>query len=362
MEVLSSQGPYTVEFPDSLAAYKFSKLDSKSDYYLVADTYVWKLYENLYPEWADFPKFLVEANENTKTLACVEDLSRWLISHHASKTSSIIAFGGGVIQDLVTFTSRNFHRGCSWEYHPTTLLSQSDSCIGSKCGINVLPHKNQLGTVYAPRRVVVISELLDTLTHDELVSGYGEIFKLSITGPGHFYSKLREMLSSSESTSVLPSGDILKELIFLSLNAKKFVIEEDEHERGPRRVLNYGHSFGHALESLTENRITHGHAIVFGMDLINYLGVQWGITEASFYSDFNQLLRRFFGTTPMPSSITASSLVHQLRTDKKMAYGKMNFAVPTSVGDIRIVEKDLNTDLEVLVKKYLSECNVFITS
>jgi len=356
-KVLSTFGPYDVKFVRHQDNSKFEKLDSRSDYVLVADRDVWSTYADKYSFWHELPIFLVEANEETKTLQMVEQLANWLVNNECSKSTTILAFGGGVIQDLVTFTARVFHRGCRWEYYPTTLLSQADSCIGSKCALNLMPHKNQIGTVYAPKRVVIDTELLQTLPEEELISGFGEIFKLSVTGPDFFYPEFRFFLERRDRISL--KNENIENWIYKSLLAKKSIIEQDELESDLRRILNYGHSFGHALEALTLNEISHGKAVVFGMDLINFLGVQWGLTEVNFYKEFNELLRLFFGNTEISIPITPQELVNQLKTDKKMEYGQINFAVPLKPGDIRIVKKSLDTNLISLVGNYLENENVF---
>lgn len=358
--IKSTRGYYDVEFHREVKAIDERVPQDSSDFYLVVDAKVWQLYGPKLKVWQNLPIFQVEATEESKTLAAVQRLSDWLVSHRATKTSTIVGFGGGIVQDLVTFTASIFHRGCNWVYYPTTLLSQSDSCIGSKCGINVLPHKNQLGSIYAPQRVVIVDELLQSLPKEEIVSGYGEIFKLSITGKQHFYSLLKSLLSQSEPQ--LPQGSSLQSIISLSLQAKKSVIEEDELESGPRRVLNLGHSFGHALESLSGYEISHGRAIVFGMDLINYLGVSWGLTNREFASEFRGLLKRYFGSFIPSNGISANGLIEELKSDKKMAHGVMHFAIPRVPGVIEIVPKELDSALVSLVDQYLKDECVFFTS
>jgi len=358
LSVNSSNGSYSVDFFESIGSYNHFS-DEDVQFLLVADENLWEIYGDKFHSWQLIPKHLVKANENTKTLSEVDALCRWLVRHGATKTTVLIGFGGGVIQDLVTFTASIFHRGCSWEFVPTTLLSQSDSCIGSKCGINILPHKNQLGTVYGPRKIVIIEELLQTLSSEEIASGFGEIIKLSITGTHEFYAELIETLNRNY--PFFPKGEDLRKLIFLSLKAKKVIIEEDEHEKGSRRVLNYGHSFGHALEALSSNTIKHGLAVVFGMDLINFLGVKWGITQDNFYLEFKSLLNRYYKKFLPTSLVDAEMLLDFLKSDKKMAFGKMNFAVPIMPGQITIVEKDLDSSLKSLITDYLrNECGFFI--
>ena len=152
------------------------------------------------------------------------------------------------------------------------------------------------------------------------------------------------------------------EIIKLSLMSKQHIIEEDEYEANLRRVLNYGHSFGHALESITKNTVTHGYAILFGMDLINYLGTKWRLTPPAVYLEFKSLIQKFYPDYKISINITAADLLKEIAKDKKMVNGKMNFAVLKSPGNLEIVEKELDSSLRDLVADYLKNESIFRTT
>ena len=171
--IKSRQGDYKVDFVSSVS--ELSELSVSNETFLVADALVYDLYSAKLGKLTELPTYLVEATEQTKTIDGVSSLVDWLLQNKATRSANIIALGGGVIQDLVTFTAHIYYRGVSWTFLPTTLLSQSDSCIGAKCGINVLPLKNQLGVLHSPSHIVIFSEFLETLPAIEIVSGFGEI-------------------------------------------------------------------------------------------------------------------------------------------------------------------------------------------
>lgn len=352
--IKSLQGDYSVVFEENIQSAIEAALTINSDCYLIIDAKVWNLYKSSMERLNQFPRMLIDVKEANKSLDVVGQISEWLVQEGATKSSLIIAIGGGMVQDLATFTSHIYYRGINWAYLPTTLLSQSDSCIGAKCGLNLLQYKNQLGVIHSPSKVIICPDFLASLGELDYSSGYGEILKLSLTGELEFYKDFKLHLSENG----FKREDVSK-LIIHSLRAKQNVIEEDEYETDLRRILNYGHSFGHVLESLTENSIPHGAAIVFGMDLMNYLGVKWGITEKSFQIEFSELARKYFFEYKLPKTITPELLVLSLKTDKKMSNGNMNFAVAKRPGEIVIHNCPLDQGLSDLVGKYLNDNPIF---
>lgn len=313
-----------------------TNLESYDDKFILVDTSIYDLFQNVFSHFPEDRVFKVVADESNKNLFQVEEICAWLMSKNATKTSLLIGVGGGIIQDLSTFVSHIYYRGMKWIYCPTTVLSMSDSCIGAKCALNLAGHKNQLGVIHPPSGIYLVSDFLDTLPDREIKSGLGEILKLSVTGPGEFYSRYKSEALHS---------DKLVELMLLSLKSKQFIIEEDEYESDLRRILNYGHSFGHALESLSNHEVSHGEAILFGMDLINFLGVRWGITNPDFEADFRATINMVFPEAFFPQGVSAKSLVDELKHDKKMQNGLMVFAVPVDNGNLTLVSKKLNESL-----------------
>jgi len=300
--------------------------------------------------------YAVDALESTKTLEGVTKLISWLLENDCNRSTTIIGIGGGIIQDLVTFTANIFYRGISFVLIPTTLLSMADSCIGAKSGINFGCFKNQLGVIQAPRGVHIASSFLESLSDLDIKSGYGEILKLAITGSQEaFHAVLNEV-----STNGL-RGPHLLGLIRQSLEIKKVVIEKDEYEVDLRRILNYGHTFGHALEALTDHAIPHGLAVAWGIDLINFM-------TCKINHDFDKedaLVHEFVRTHlsfVLNDFPTAEELVAMTRRDKKMSNGKLNLAVPSAVGKLVISPVSLDEELVALVDDYLKTRNVYAPS
>jgi 3-dehydroquinate synthase len=355
--IKSGQGDYSVKFLREIKEINLALKKYEEDYFLICDDKVWKIYEKYFKAIPTKSKIVLKADEELKTVNGVNKVLEWLSINGATKTSQILAIGGGVIQDIATFVSHIYYRGIKWHFIPTTLLSQADSSIGAKCGINLLSHKNQLGVIHSPSSILIVEEFLSSLDLEEFQGGFGEIYKLSVTGPGQFYEMLKDKLLK---IGITPSNSL--ELVQASLLAKKYIIEEDEYEKDLRRILNYGHSFGHALESLTDNTVTHGFGVFFGMDLINFLGTKWGTTKVSFYKEFKSLIVDNFSSYMIHNEITASGLLSEVTKDKKVQNGVMNFAVLYSPGDIRIVEKKLDKQLENYVEEYLANEAIFRAS
>ena len=355
--IKSQQGDYPVHFFREISELEQILETSEDELFVIADTNVWKIFNDSLIKINFSNLLLLDANEETKTMNGVTSILSWLSQNKATKSSVILAIGGGVIQDLATFTSHIYFRGIKWRYVPTTLLSQADSCIGAKCGINLLSHKNQIGVLHSPSEVYVVEQFLRKLPVEELRGGFGEIYKLSVTGPGYFFDTFKESLIRNG----ISTNNII-DLIRLSLVSKKYIIEEDEYEKNLRRILNYGHSFGHALESVSKNTVTHGYGVLFGMDLINFLGVKWSVTPKDFYIEFKALIETSFPDYRILANITAEDLIKEVAKDKKILKGKMNFAVLKSPGNLVIVEKDLDETLLANVKDYLLNESIFRAS
>ena len=353
LEISSVNGNYFANFHANIEDL-VEVIIAHKDVYVLIDSEISRLYPNLMSARSDAKYFKVASNEANKSLSKVAEISEWLIDSGATKTTHLVGIGGGVVQDLSTFVSHIYYRGIDWTFIPTTLLSQADSCVGSKCALNLNGHKNQLGVVHTPKSVDVFPGFLETLPYSAIQSGFGEIAKLAVTGENQFLTEFKTYLRKYG-----VSTDNLEEIIYSSLNAKKYVIDQDEYESDLRRVLNYGHSFGHALESLTDNSIVHGDAVVVGMDIINFIGLRREITDYAFYLEMSELFEEFFSHIILKKSFDANRWVQELKHDKKMRHGKMNFAIPVRNGDIRIFKTELDDDLILLVGEYLETSRFF---
>ena len=289
---------------------------------------------------------LLDATEDTKTLSGFERILAFFDEARLTKQSQVVVVGGGIIQDVSAFACALYRRGTPWLFLPTTLLAQSDSCIGAKAGLNRLGAKNQLGLFSAPRSVRVHSAWLRTLDARDLRSGLGEILKLHITG-GPEAMRLYRSERSDDVTEV----DAIAPLVRRALAVKRAVIERDEFESGLRRCLNYGHTFGHAIEGVTEYRIAHGTAVVLGMMLVNELSAAWGMLARSELEALHADCRALVGDDDREvlREVSTAALLELVRKDKKAGANNITLALVETVGQMRLRSVAIDRALESAV-------------
>jgi len=265
----------------------------------------------------------ITPNEETKSIETVLDICEKLLEFKFDKGNELVVIGGGITQDLGAYTAKTFKRGIKWAFVPTTLLSQCDSCIGGKTALNFKSYKNQLALFSAPNRVIIDSNYIKTLSKNDMVSGMGEIVKLFLTG-GSYYVDRFDSFS-------------LKEKIFHSLAIKKAVIEKDEFENFERKSLNYGHSFGHAIEAVTRYEIPHGEAVLLGIEIVNKL-----------FNNNPQITSMIEKLTSLRKIkyVSAKDLIAIAKTDKKVKDGIISLVVVPEAGVTKFVETPLDKPLE----------------
>jgi len=215
---------------------------------------------------------------------------RGLLAAACPRDAHLVVIGGGVVQDIGCFVASVLFRGLRWTLLPTTLLAQCDSCIGGKSSLNIAQYKNQIGTYYPPHAVRLAFDFLRTLNREALLSGLGEAIKLHLlAGPAEAEGVRRQAADALENPSVL------HELVWASLRIKQRYIEADEFDRGVRRLLNYGHTFGHAFESATGYAIPHGIAVTLGVVAATFFSYRLGWVDAAAYQGLTAWLQAFFG-------------------------------------------------------------------
>lgn len=353
LEIKSAQGTYAVQFFEEidLVAHQVAQLPRVM---VVLDRMVASLYGKLFePILKAVPTFLLDATEEEKTLSGVTKVASWLQKNDCNKQNTLVAIGGGIIQDIVAFTAHVYYRGLKWAYVPTTLLGMSDSCIGAKCCINLNSYKNQLGAFHAPARVFLCPRFTETLPDRDVASGYGEILKLMWTGSVEHFQQLEGIVGCEGLRS--PSLPIL---LRASLEVKKSIIEVDEYESGLRRILNYGHTFGHALEGLTNHLVPHGLAVAWGMDLVNYLALRKGMLSREHFQAMHAFIRSYLPFR-LPVSVKPSELVQFARRDKKVADGQINLILAAKPGCLQVVKTPFDTSLEAGIAEYTTHHDVF---
>ena len=229
----------------------------------------------------------------------------------------------------------------------------SSDLIGAKCCINLNTYKNQLGAFHAPARVLLCTEFTDTLREHDVASGYGEILKLMLTGSREHFERLR----GSVRAGGLRNAD-LPRLTGESLEVKKGIIEVDEYEAGLRRTLNYGHTFGHALEGLTEHAVPHGLAVAWGVDLVNYLALRRGLLAEADYRAVHDFVRRHLPFA-LPRRVAAADLIGYAKRDKKVADGRVNLILAERPGRLHVVPTPFDARLHEQIDEYLTRENVY---
>jgi 3-dehydroquinate synthase len=344
--IRSGQGDYAVESLPSLAQLSRA-IGAIERAHLFVDERVAALYPTLLDGVDPTRVHRAPATEEEKTLGGVERLARFLQETNASKDATLVVIGGGIVQDVGAFAAHVYYRGIPYVLVPTTLLSMADSCIGAKTGVNLGAFKNQLGFFQSPSRVLAWSGFLKTLEPDAIRSGFGEILKLAIIGGSQPYARFREYVNQFAF-----EVDGIDEIIFDALRVKQRIIEEDEYEKNLRKILNYGHTFGHALEGVTEHEVPHGLAVAWGVDVANYIAMRTGLLSLETFDDLHDVVAARFKLT-LRRKVKAGDLIAKMRRDKKATGNSVRLVLAAGIGDMRLIPTALDEHLEALIVDYL---------
>jgi 3-dehydroquinate synthase len=271
---------------------------------------------------------LMDDAESAKNLRTVESICRALVQSGADRRSLIVAVGGGVIGDVVGFAAASYLRGVDLVHVPTTVVAQVDSSIGGKTGVNLPEGKNLVGAFYPPRLILTDPTALRTLPEREFRGGLAEIIKHGIIADVEMFAYLETNISRVLRRD--PSA--LEYLIPRNVAIKARIVSRDEHESGLREILNFGHTFAHALETVTRyRRYRHGEAVAWGMMAAALLGHEIGVTRADDVSRVVALVRRIGPLPPWPR-VPAKNLIAAMRSDKKARHGKVRLVLTPGIG------------------------------
>jgi 3-dehydroquinate synthase len=301
----------------------------------VAKHYLEPLQNSLQDVGIKAQHFVIAAGESSKSFANYQDLCEKILELQPDRHTAIIALGGGVVGDLAGFVASTLLRGLPFVQIPTTLLSQVDSSVGGKVAINAKAGKNLVGAFYQPKIVLMDLDTLSTLTHAELLSGYGEVVKYGLLGDADFYERLLELGGVFE---IANNNEITKQIIKHCCAMKAEIVAEDEKEQGRRALLNLGHTFAHAMEKMAGYQLLHGQAVALGclmaMRLSELLGYDISQTQIND-------LQNHFKAINMPTKIAdfaastnwdVEELVGCCYGDKKASNGSLNFVVLHQIG------------------------------
>ncbi|GAB2695480.1 AroB-related putative sugar phosphate phospholyase (cyclizing) [Aliiglaciecola aliphaticivorans] len=323
--VQSFKGEYRVEFIEYTKGLSETIKDGDV---VVADSNVLKLYPEIRKLASNLNIVEIQANEQAKTYENIGLIMERIISFGFSKNNRIIAIGGGVVQDICSFSSSVMFRGIEWIFIPTNLLTQCDSCIGSKTSVNLGNFKNQLGGFHPPKHIYIDFSFIDTLGHQEVSSGLGEMMHYFLTEKDADLSAIKKDINAA-----YEDRDVLGKLIQNSLLIKRKMVEIDEFDQGPRNIFNYGHTFGHAIESCSNYEVPHGVAVAYGIDLANLISVNKGIIDMSLRNEIREILSVIYAGTPLPT-IDIDSYFDALSRDKKNIGSEMKVILTKGLGNM----------------------------
>jgi 3-dehydroquinate synthase len=352
IEVSSAAGAYPVVIGHGTLPSLQQLLDQfapRSRPIIVSSPGIWELHRHAFRKLAAASDpILVPDGERFKNLANVARVYEGLIQRNADRAAVVVAVGGGVIGDLAGFAAATYLRGVRLVQVPTTLLAQVDSAVGGKVGVNHTLGKNLIGAFYAPSLVVADSDILTTLPRREFRAGLYEVIKYGVIAS----EPLLERVATSLTALFEREPQAVNAIVAESCRIKARIVAADERESGLRRVLNFGHTFGHALEAVTKyKRYRHGEAVAYGMLAALALGVQRGVTPADAERRVADLIRKL-GPLPPLSDLSAKELVATVRLDKKVVAGTLHFIAATRLGATTeltdVTEKELKAALQAV--------------
>ena len=321
---------------------------------VVADAVVSKHYseavlESLSNAGFDFRIVEVPSGEEHKSLSEFARLHDQLINHRMNRVSTLLALGGGAIGDLAGFVAATYMRGIAWVQLPTTLLAHVDASVGGKTAINHPKGKNLIGAFHQPKFVLIDVKTLETLPAREIRSGLVEIIKYGMIMDTPLFNQIEENLDA-----ILDLDEsILIDLIARSCTDKAYVVGKDEKESGLREILNYGHTFGHALEALTDyDTYRHGEAVGIGMNCAARLAANLGMLDSADWKRQKNLLQRAGLPVNIASEIDPRKIIQKMYLDKKAKAGKLRLILPTRIGEV-IVRGDID---EATISTAISQC------
>jgi 3-dehydroquinate synthase len=316
--------------------------------FVVSSPLVWRLHGPQLARAVSLAEpILIPDGERYKQLSTVSRVYDALVRASADRASTIITFGGGVIGDMAGFAAASYLRGIALVHVPTTLLAQVDSAIGGKVGVNHPLGKNLIGAFYQPNAVIIDPLVLGTLPRREFRAGLYEVIKYGMTSSASLFGRVardRKAIFARETESLLP---ILSE----SCRIKAAVVTADEREAGPRRILNFGHTAGHALEAVTKfRRFRHGEAVGYGMLVAAELAVARGALADGDRRALAELIASL-GPLPPIADLSSTAILEAMQHDKKVVAGTLHFVLPTAIGATAIVDDVKEAELRRALKK-----------
>ena len=291
----------------------------------------------------DFPiadVIRIGTGEGIKTLDTVERIYRQLIAFEADRSAFLLGIGGGIVCDITGFVASTYLRGIDFGYVPTTLLAQVDASVGGKTGVNFMKYKNMVGVFNQPEFVICDPNVLKTLPRREFVSGFAEIVKHAAIADASYFTYLEKNAANALALDL----EVLQQIIYGSVEIKSEIVNRDETEKGERRKLNFGHTFGHAVEKNTG--VSHGEAISIGMMVASLMSASKNILTENDVERIKRLLAVFH--LPVAVEMERDGILDAVVRDKKREGDGINFVLLSGIGQA-VVEKISLAELESIL-------------
>ena len=337
-----------------LQSFNVSKYVKNKDVLIITNTTVGKLYLNRTKKL--FSKFKVNSlvlpdGEKYKNINTLNKIYDFLVKNHYDRSLTIVALGGGVIGDMAAFAADTYMRGVSLIHIPTTLLSQVDSSIGGKCGINHTLGKNLIGSFKHPELVLIDPKVLKSLPQREFLAGMAEVIKYGLIRNKIFFN----FLNNNHRKIYKFDSECITKMVTTCVQTKSQIVKEDELEGGIRALLNFGHTFGHAIEASKNYKgILHGEAVSIGMNIAAAISADQNFLTDEQYCEIEDMLLRLGLPTMIPKNVTPSNIMKHLGHDKKKLSGKNRFILLKNIGAAFITDKLENKYLKDLSKNFIS--------
>lgn len=278
------------------------------------------------------------AGERYKTVKSIEKIYDVALQQRLERSSTIVALGGGVVGDMAGFAAATWLRGINVVQVPTSLLAMVDSSVGGKTGVNHPKGKNLIGAFHQPRFVLIDPSVLKTLPPREFRAGMAEVIKYGVIWDAELFAKLEEAKRLDQLRYI--NEELLQIILSNSCQAKADVVSKDEKEAGLRAILNYGHTIGHAVESLTGYKlVNHGEAVAIGMVAAGQIAVQLKMWKPEEAQRQDALIQKAGLPTQLPSVVDIEAIIDTLQTDKKVKDGKVRFVLPTQIGAVTVTDQ-----------------------
>jgi 3-dehydroquinate synthase len=353
LEIESSTGSYSVGIESGSFERSLKHFEGAA---IIADEFFRPAFER-----AGAEAIFIEATETNKSLDASPAIIERIRKAGANRQTELVAVGGGTVQDLSAFIASVYMRGLRWSYMPTTVLAMVDSCIGGKSSINVGPYKNLVGTIHPPERVLIDPALARTLPDDQKASGLIEAAKICFCRGEESFAQ-----HVAYGPSIGMSSEALERLIVNSLSAKKWFIEKDEFDKKERLLLNFGHTFGHAIEGATHFAVSHGIAVGLGILAANEFERQRGVSYAGVarVKLLEEHLHTMISEVPNLAAplraMSVDEVIERFGSDKKHGPQHFTLILVAENGDVvlRKIEKtaqvtrDVERAIETIVKRY----------